>query len=74
MYDKRDDFDFDIANYSFMDGDVLRRPSYGVYIFQHIGFARVCSHEEDFNARNKCLTAKLLKQDSMILIYFLFWF
>ena len=27
------------------------------------GFARVCSHVEDFNARNKCLTAKLLKQD-----------
>ena len=25
-------------------------------------FARVCSHVEDFNARNKCLTAKLLKQ------------
>ena len=27
-----------------------------------IRFARVCSHVEDFNARNKCLTAKLLKQ------------
>ena len=30
--------------------------------FQLIRFARVCSHVEDFNARNKCLTAKLLKQ------------
>ena len=45
-----------------MDGDVLRRPSYGLYISQLIRFARVCSHVEDFNARNKCLTAKLLKQ------------
>ena len=45
-----------------MDGDVPRRPSYGVYISQLIRFARVCSHVEDFNARNKCLTAKLLKQ------------
>ena len=27
-----------------------------------IRFARVFSHVEDFNARNKCLTAKLLKQ------------
>ena len=27
-----------------------------------IRFARVCSHVDDFNARNKCLTAKLLKQ------------
>ena len=62
IYDNRDDFDFDIVNFPFLDGDVSRRPSYGVYISQHIGFARVCSHVEDFNARYKCLTAKLLKQ------------
>ena len=31
IYDKRDDFDFDIVNYPFLDGDVPRRPSYGVY-------------------------------------------
>ena len=30
----------------------------GVYIFQLIRFARVCSHVDDFNTRNKCLTAK----------------
>ena len=42
--------------------NVPRRPSYGVYIFQLIRFARVCSHVDDFNTRNKCLTAKLLKQ------------
>ena len=29
---------------------------------QLIRFARVCSHVDDFNARDKCLTAKLLKQ------------
>ena len=45
-----------------MDCDVPRRPSYGVYISQLIRFARVCSHVDDFNARNKCLTAKLLKR------------
>ena len=33
-----------------------------MYISQLIRFARVCSHIEDFKARNKCLTAKLLKQ------------
>ena len=58
MYDKRDDFDFDIVNFPFLDGDVPRR----LHISQLIRFARVCSHVEDFNARNKCLTAKLLKQ------------
>ena len=55
MYDKRDDFDFDIVNFPYLDGDVPCRPSYGVYISQLIRFARVCSHVEDFNARNKCL-------------------
>ena len=62
IYDKRDDFDFDIVNFPFLNGDVQRRPSYGVYISQLIRFARVCSHIDDFNTRNKCLTAKLLKQ------------
>ena len=40
-YDKRDDFDFDIVNFPFLDGDVPRRPSDGVYISQLIRFARV---------------------------------
>ena len=54
IYDKRDYFDFDIVNFPFLDGDVPRRPSYGVYISQLIRFARVCSHVDDFNTRNKC--------------------
>ena len=29
MYDKRDNFDFDIVNFPFLDGDVPRRTSYG---------------------------------------------
>ena len=44
IYDKRDDFDFDIVNFPFLDGDVPRRPSYGVYITQLIRLARVRSH------------------------------
>ena len=58
IYDKRDafDFDFDIVNFPFLDDDVPRRPSYGVYISHHIRFAGVCSHVDDFNARNRCLT------------------
>ena len=62
IYDKHDDFDFDIVNFSFLDGDVPRSTSYGVYISQLIRFARVSSHVVDFNARNKSLTAKLLQQ------------
>ena len=44
IYDKRDDFNFDIVNFPFLDGDVPRRPSYGVYISQLIRFARASSH------------------------------
>ena len=62
IYDKRDDFDFDIVNFLFLDGDVPRSTSYGVYISQLIRFARVSSHVADFNAHNKCLTSKLLQQ------------
>ena len=62
IYDKRDDFNFEIVNFPFLDGDVPRSPSYGVYISQPIRFARVCSNVEYFNNRNLFLTAKLLKQ------------
>ena len=52
----------DIVNFPFLDGDVPRSTSYGVYISQLIRFARVSSHVYDFNTRNKVLTAKLLRQ------------
>ena len=45
-----------------MEGDVPRSTSYGVYIFQHIRFARVSSNVADFRARNKSLIAKFLQQ------------
>ena len=41
IYDKRDDFDFYIVHFPFLDGDVPRSTSYGVYISQLIRFARV---------------------------------
>ena len=53
--DKRDDFDFDTVNFPFLDGDVPRRTSYGVYIPQLIRFARASSTLNAFNYRNKAL-------------------
>ena len=49
-------------NFPFLDGDVPRLTSYGVYTFQLIRFAQASSHVDDFNTRNKVLTAPLLKQ------------
>ena len=62
IYDIRDDFDFEIVNFPFLDGDVPRSKSNGVYISQLIRFARASSHVADFNTHNKLLTQKLLKQ------------
>ena len=60
---KSNDSDFEIVNFPFLDGDVPRSPSYGVYISQLIRFVRVCSNIDDFNNRSLFVTAKLLKQD-----------
>ena len=60
--DKRDDVDLEIVNFPFLDGDVPRSTSYGVYISQLIRFARASSYVADFITRNKLLTQKLLKQ------------
>ena len=62
IYYKRDDFDFDIVNFPFLDGHVPRSTIYGVYISQLIRFAQVSSHVDDFDTLNKVLTAKLLRQ------------
>ena len=53
MFGKMDDFNFEIVNFPFLDGDVPRIPSYGVYILQLFRFSRICSHVDDFNKRNK---------------------
>ena len=62
IYDKRDDFNFEIVDFQFLDRDVSHSPSYDVYISHFIRFARVCSNVDDFNYRNLFLTAKLLNQ------------
>ena len=49
-------------NFLFLDDDVPRSTSYGVYISQLFRFAPVSSHVDDFNTRSKVLTAKLRRQ------------
>ena len=57
IYDKQDDFNFEIVTFQFLDGDVPRSPS---YIFLSLFVLQECVY--DFNNRNLFLTAKLLKQ------------
>ena len=51
IYDKGNDFDFDIVNFPFLDCNVPRSTSYGVYVSQLNRFARMSSHVADFNVR-----------------------
>ena len=61
IYDKRDEFIFEIVNFPFLDGDVPRSPSYGVYNSKLISFARVCSNVDDLNNRNLFFNCKVIK-------------
>ena len=60
IYDKQGDFEFDMINFSFFDGDAPQRISSCVHISQFICFARPSSHVSYFNSRNNYLTTKLL--------------
>ena len=54
--------DKEIVNLPFLDVDVPRSTSYGVYISQLIRLARASGYVADFNTRNKLIMQKLLKQ------------
>ena len=56
IYDKQDDFNYEIVNFPFLDGDVPCSPSCCVYFTQHVRFAGVCSYVDYSNNRNLLLT------------------
>ena len=44
IYDKRDDFNFDIVNFQYLEGDVPRRPSHGVYTAVYLNLSALPEH------------------------------
>ena len=42
IYDKQDDFNFEIINFSFLDGDVPSSSSFGVYTFVYFSAYSFC--------------------------------
>ena len=58
IYNKRDDFDFEFVNFLFLDGDVPRPTTYGVYIPQLIRFARASGYVTDFNIQNRIVISE----------------
>ena len=61
-YDKRDDFDFEIVGFPFLDGDVPRSTSYGVCVSRLVRFAGASGCVAGFGTRGGLLTQKLLGQ------------
>ena len=57
IYDKRDDFNFEIVKFPFLDGDVPRSPSYGVYVLRKVRIWTIpeslCAKREFLNWRTE---------------------
>ena len=62
LYDKRDDFNFQISNSPFLSSNIPSSPAYGVFISQLIRYARTCSSDECFILSAARLSSKLLGQ------------
>ena len=60
IYDKRDDFNFNIINFPNMRSNIPASPAYGVYISQLIRYARASSNYFDFLKRHLHLRNRLL--------------
>ena len=56
VYDKRDNFNFEMVNFPYMCSNVLAKPTYGVYISQLVRIRRICDSFDTFSARHKLLT------------------
>ena len=62
MYDKRDDLNFYITNFTFLSSNIPTSPAYGVFISQLIRYARACSSYGCSILRVNRLSNKLLEQ------------
>jgi hypothetical protein len=62
LYDKRDDFNFPIANFPCIYSNIPAAPAYGVYISQLIRYSGACGSYQYFLHRGLLLTRRLLNQ------------
>ena len=62
LYDKRQDFPFMVINYPFINGNVPRVPSYGVYLSQIIRFCYIFSESKKISNAFKALNKRLVNQ------------
>jgi len=54
LYDKRDDFNFSIVNYPFLNSNIPSSPAYGDYMSQMIRYSRICNSYHIFYIDLSC--------------------
>ena len=62
IFDKRDNFNFDIVNFPFLSSNIPTNPAYGVYISQLIRISRICCEYNAFIKRHYMITSRLIRQ------------
>ena len=62
IYDKRDDYIFNITNFPFLSSNIPTSPAYGAFLSQLIRYVRACSSYRYFIRRATRLSNKLLEQ------------
>ena len=48
LYDKRNDYDFDVISFPYLDGNIPQGQSYGIFISQLIIYARISTSFSNF--------------------------
>ena len=56
------DFDFDVTNFPFLDGNIPKGQSYGIFISQLVRYARINGSFSNFISDCKKLVSKLINQ------------
>jgi hypothetical protein len=62
LYDKRKNYSFNVISYPFLDGNIPKNLSYGVFVSQLVRFAKINTTEEGFYSNISDLVKKLVSQ------------
>ena len=62
LYDKRNDYNFNVINYPFLDGNIPKGQSYGIFISQLVRLAQINSSFNNFVSDCRNLVNKLERQ------------
>ena len=60
MYNKMDDFDFEVINFPFPESNIHSNITYSAFFSLLLKYARICSNYIDFKNRCKILSQKLI--------------